>query len=171
MRRNDGSGEHERLVGLGKDFWSLFEGLGDAAYLIETSTGKILAANAQAAAQTGYSTDELVGMNIVDDLSVDPPPVSLEEVGKRFSRGKTVRFVHKKRRKDGSIYWDEVTVAPLPFPGIHVSLNRGPPPVSWDSRFVEPRHHRANKQGKVHSTGAEPASRHLRQHQCNYLCR
>lgn len=124
MRRNDGSGEHERLVGLGKDFWSLFQGLGDAAYLIETSTGKILAANAQAAAQTGYSTDELVGMNIVDDLSVDPPPVSLEEVKKRFSRGKTVRFVHKKRRKDGSIYWDEVTVAPLPFPGIHVSLNR-----------------------------------------------
>ena len=104
----------------------MFNGIGEAAYIVETNTGRILACNDQAAAQTGYSKDELVGMNILDDLSVTPPDVGIDALADKLARGERARFTHQKRRKDGTVYWEEVIVTPLRANGepIHISLDR-----------------------------------------------
>ncbi len=114
------------LAEFGKDFWILFEGIGDAAYLVETETGKILACNAQAVRQTGYSKEELIGMDIHSDLSAGDPDIGLQTLVDKLARRERARFKQLKRKKDGSLYWEEVITAPLRANGsrIHISLNR-----------------------------------------------
>lgn len=125
-RRNERAAEPQVLAGFGKDFWALFEGIGDAAYLVDTKTGGIIACNEQATVQTGYSKDEIIGMNILDDLSAGPPDIGLEVLKEKLSQEEKVRFVQQKRKKDGTLYWEEVITAPLRANGerIHISLNR-----------------------------------------------
>ena len=107
-------------------FQRLFEEMGDAAYLVETETGRILACNEAAVQQTGYSRDELLGLDIVSDLSCAPPDIGLDRLIEGLRKKEKVRFVQPKRRKDGSIYWEEVVVVPFKNGDhpIHISVNR-----------------------------------------------
>ena len=107
-------------------FQRLFEEMGDAAYLVETETGRILACNEAAAQQTGYTKDELLDLNILSDLSCGPPDIGLNRVVEGLRNKEKVRFIQPKLRKDGSVYWEEVVVVPFrngqrP---VHISVNR-----------------------------------------------
>ena len=107
-------------------FQRLFEEMGDAAYLVDTKTGKILASNEAAVQQTGYSRDELLGLDILSDLSFAPPNIGLDRLIEGLQKKEKVRFIQPKRRKDGSIYWEEVVVVPFRngHHPIHISVNR-----------------------------------------------
>lgn len=107
-------------------FRRLFEEMGDAAYLVETETGRILACNEAATQQTGYSKDELLGLNILFDLSCGAPDIGLDRLTEGLRKKEKVRFIQSKHRKDGSVYWEEVVVVPFRngLHPIHISVNR-----------------------------------------------
>ena len=107
-----------------------FEQLGDAIFITKVTGenhGRILSVNSTAAKQTGYSREELVGMNIEDDLAIkDPEPFTYEEGNKRLLRGETINFTEKKKKKNGDIYWTEVVVTRIDYEGkgAALSINR-----------------------------------------------
>jgi len=115
-------------VRTGSEGWFrlLFDEMGDAAFIVKTETGRILDCNKQAARQTGYSREELIGMSILDDLSAGAPDIGLSALVDKLARGERARFVQPKRRKDGTVYWEEVIVVPLPTEKekVYISLNR-----------------------------------------------
>jgi len=117
--------EWEDLSQTGALFRLLFERLADAVFIISFD-GTILDANPAASEQTGYSRDELIGMNIIHDLAVGRPSVPVEELKERLARGERVIFEERKRRKDGTIYWTECAAVRFEYHG-HVatlSVNR-----------------------------------------------
>lgn len=88
------------------------------------NAGEIIEANPAAAEMTGYSIDELRGMNIIDDISVN----EYEELKKgirekELIEKEEIRFKEKKRRKDGSTFWTEVLITPIDFEGEKVALS------------------------------------------------
>lgn len=98
-------------------FRRFFENLGDAVFVTKVGgedKGKILEVNPAAEEQTGYSREELLEMNIIEDLAVDGSKVTGQKpVDDRLSEGETITFLQKKRKKDGSEYWTEVVVTPI----------------------------------------------------------
>ncbi|MBS3737084.1 PAS domain S-box protein [Candidatus Bipolaricaulota bacterium] len=121
---------NDRLRQSRKRYKRYFDRLGDAVFITEVGGedhGSILDANSAAEDQTGYSLNELIGMNIATDFPVGrPEEFSNEEIDKKLSEGKTVSFTEKKRRKDGSVYWTEVIVNPIEHEGnpATLSINR-----------------------------------------------
>ncbi len=106
-----------------------FEKSGEAIYVLKMGGGdhgKILDVNPQAEVQSGYSRRELIGMNMVDDLSIEIVDMDSEEANKKLTSGETVTFTDRKERKDGSEYWSEVVVTPLQYEGkqANLSINR-----------------------------------------------
>lgn len=107
-----------------------FEELGDAIFILAMGGedhGRILDVNPTAAEQTGYSRKELIGLNMIEDLSSGQPQgMDYEEANEKLSRGETVSFTEKKERKDGSKYWTEVVVTPIDYEGreANLSINR-----------------------------------------------
>ena len=102
-------------------FKRLFNGLGDAVFVTkigEPDIGKILEVNPEALKQTGYTRDELLQMNIINDLYV-PETNELDIIiwDEMLKNGETVQTVDKKRRKDGSEYWTEIIITPIEFKG------------------------------------------------------
>ncbi|MBS3788444.1 PAS domain S-box protein [Candidatus Bipolaricaulota bacterium] len=120
----------EKLEETKERYKRYFEELGDAIFIIGMGGeeyGKILNVNSTAIDQTGYSREELVGMNMIQDLSLGSPlELDLEDANKKLSQGETVSFTEKKERKDGSNYWTEVVVTPIEYEGreANLSINR-----------------------------------------------
>lgn len=113
----------EKLRSSEEKFRSFFEDT-SVAIFINKIYGEVIEANPAAVEQTGYSRDELVGMNIADDLSVgEPVDVSLDRIKEKLREGETASFVEKKRRKDGTEYWTEVTVTPIEFESEKATLS------------------------------------------------
>ena len=107
-----------------------FDRLGDAVFITKVGGedhGCIIDANTAAEDQTGYSLNELIGMNIATDFPVGgPEELSNEEIDDKLVRGETVSFTEKKRGKDGTVYWTEVIVNPIEHEGepATLSINR-----------------------------------------------
>jgi diguanylate cyclase (GGDEF)-like protein/PAS domain S-box-containing protein len=118
-------GEGRAHGSLEERFAQLFEAMSDPAYLVHTESGRVLACNAAAVRQTGYSRRELIGMNIGADFKPADDKFDASSVAARLAAGGSARFAHRKRRKDGSAYWDEVLVVPFqPVPErVHISIN------------------------------------------------
>ncbi|MEF8798843.1 MAG: PAS domain S-box protein [Candidatus Bipolaricaulota bacterium] len=120
----------EKLQQSKERYQKYFDKTGDAIFILKMGGedhGKILEVNSSAVDQTGYSREELIGMNMLEDLSLEPPPdFDLEEADSKLSRGKTVQFTEKKEKKDGTEYWTEVVVTPLEYEGeqANLSINR-----------------------------------------------
>lgn len=102
-RARKGLAESERLFRL------LFQRLSDAVY-ITALDGTILVANPAAAAQSGYALEELVGLNLVRDLTVEVSEEDLARSRALISQGEAVRRKEQKRRRDGTLYWAECTL-------------------------------------------------------------
>lgn len=111
-------------------FKRLFEDLGDAVYVtqIGDKMGDILEVNSAAIKQSGYSREELLKMNIIDDLSIpnSGTEVSSEDSDRQLLSGGTVTYIEKKRRKNGEEYWTEIIITPVEFNGgkAGLSINR-----------------------------------------------
>ena len=106
-----------------------FEKSGEAIFILKMGGnrhGQILEANPRAEEQTGYSRDELIGLNLVKEISLEPVDMDMNEINDRLSAGETVTFTEKKNRKDGTEYWTEVVVTPLQYEGqrANLSINR-----------------------------------------------
>ncbi|MDD5264693.1 MAG: diguanylate cyclase [Candidatus Bipolaricaulis sp.] len=106
-------------------FAQLFEAMVDAAYLVDTESGRILACNAASVHQTGYPRSELIGKNIGTDFCSEGDEFDATAVAARLAAGESARFAHRKRRKDGTVFWDEVLVIPFQSEPdkIHISIN------------------------------------------------
>ncbi len=103
----------------------LFDNLGDAVF-IASRDGRILAANPAASQQTGYSHEELIGMNIIGDLTTAEPEITREKGAKRLAREETLFFEEEKHRKDGTTYISECVVTKIEYDGQpgNLSVNR-----------------------------------------------
>ncbi len=106
-------------------FAQLFEAMGDAAYLVHTESGRIIACNAAAVRQTGYSRKELVGKSIATGMipAGDNPDTTAATA--RLALGGSDRFVERKQRKDGTVYSEEIVVIPFQKnpENLHISIN------------------------------------------------
>ncbi|MBU0595683.1 PAS domain-containing protein, partial [Candidatus Bipolaricaulota bacterium] len=125
MPRNHGSGGRE-AAGRVERFNQLFATMMDAAFLVETLSGRILACNDAAEHLTGYARDELLGTDIGEELRIQNPDMTAEEILNSMAAGQGMRFIAKKHRKDGTAYWDDVVLVPFRGEGapVHVSINR-----------------------------------------------
>lgn len=121
---------NERLKRSRERYQTYFEKSGDAIFILGMKGeryGEILEANTTAVEQTGYSREELLGMNLLDDLALGSPvEMDSEAVREAISNGETVSFTERKERKDGSVYWTEVVVTPIRHEGqkANLSINR-----------------------------------------------
>lgn len=84
----------------------LFEGAGDAILILDTEgerAGRIVDANAAAAAMHGYAVDELRGMKIAD---LDTPAAAAEAPAliERMLRGEWLKKELDHRKKDGTVF-------------------------------------------------------------------
>ncbi|KXB07209.1 hypothetical protein AKJ51_01855 [candidate division MSBL1 archaeon SCGC-AAA382A20] len=130
----DDDGETIGILSSGRDiterkkaeerFRSFFMNAGDAIFITDFN-GDIMEANPAAADQTGYSHDELVEMNIVDDLRASVGKRENER-GEVIEKDEIVRFEETKKRKDGSEYETEVMLTLLDYKGEEavLSINR-----------------------------------------------
>lgn len=118
-RRNRAEAELRRSEALLKDgeerFRTLFEAAGDAFYLADVD-GRLIAANAEAERQTGYTKNELLALTVheVDALE------SAESLPAKFARarpGDIFAFESLHRRKDGSVYPVDVRVVVVEIDG------------------------------------------------------
>jgi len=128
MRKKDAKtppGKGRAQGSLEERFAQLFEAMSDPAYLVHTESGRVLACNAAAVRQTGYSRRELVGKNIGADFKPAGDEFDASPVAARLAAGGSARFAHRKKRKDGSTYWDEVLVVPFQTvpERVHISIN------------------------------------------------
>jgi len=95
-------------------FKELFVNIPDAIYITVfggENSGEILDANPAAELQSGYTVEELIGMNISKDLQAEWYDESLViERESEIDTRDLSRFREKKRKKDGTLYWTEVIV-------------------------------------------------------------
>jgi PAS domain S-box-containing protein len=91
---------------------AIFEATEDAVFVHDWDTGAILDVNPKACEMTGYSAAELRRMT-PGDFAGNRAPYTREEALRHIEAAKTggpVRFQWPRRRKDGALHWDEVTL-------------------------------------------------------------
>lgn len=117
----------DELLRSEKRFKALFEDLGDAVFVTKIggeNKGRILEVNSAAIKQTGYTRNELLNMNIINDIFISGSgEISTDEWEDKLNKGETVTTTEKKRRKDGTEFWTEVIVTSIDFKGERASLS------------------------------------------------
>lgn len=83
------------------------------AVIITDVNGTIEYVNHQASALSGYSSEELVGKNPRLLKSGKTPAADYEELWRTITSGATWSGELFNRRKDGSLYWQQTTIAPV----------------------------------------------------------
>lgn len=108
-------------------FRQLFMDLPDAIFLSRfacDNAGQIVNVNPAAERQTGYSRDELIGMNILQDLVLQEVKKAQDvQREKELLKRNSIQFSEKKRRKDGSEYWTEVVITLIEYENEKVALS------------------------------------------------
>jgi diguanylate cyclase (GGDEF)-like protein/PAS domain S-box-containing protein len=81
--------------------------------VITDATGTITWVNPAAEAMTGYASDELLGKHTRILKSGEHGPAFYEDLWRTVRRGETWSGTMVNRRKDGSLYHEEQTIAPV----------------------------------------------------------
>jgi len=108
-------------------FRQLFKYLPDAIFVTQiggSNAGQILDVNPAAEIQTGYTRDELIDMNLLQNLATeDSDKNELAEIEKRLLANETVYMTEKKLRKNGSEYWSEILITSIMYGNEKVALS------------------------------------------------
>lgn len=104
---------------------TLFESAGDAIYVLEAATGRIIKCNVRACLDLGYSRDELLKLSAAD-IEAGLTPEEIVAIHQQVQTGtiKTIEGAHK--RKGGTIFPVEIRLSSLaPFqPELLLSIVR-----------------------------------------------
>jgi len=84
-----------------------------SAVLITDKTGTIVYANQAFTDMSGYSADEAIGQNAGFYASGSTTPEVFAEMWAEVSQGKDWRGELQNRRKDGTLYWESLTITPI----------------------------------------------------------
>jgi len=98
---------------------TLFDGATDSIMILETERGKagnIVAANQAAAKTTGYTSEELLKLNIAD-LRTPLQASLVEDDFERVANGERLTFEILRRRKDGTTFPIEINTSVLSIEG------------------------------------------------------
>ncbi len=102
------------------DYRAIFEASEDAIFIHDSQSGAILDVNAKACSVYGYTREELRGMS-VGDISGNEKPYTDAEAKRLIAAvregGGPLRFEWRRRNKDGSEHWDEVTLKKVDIAG------------------------------------------------------
>ncbi|NQU67819.1 MAG: PAS domain S-box protein [Candidatus Marinimicrobia bacterium] len=115
------------LIKSEEKFRQLFMDLPDAIFLSHMggdNAGDIIDVNPTAEKQTGYTHEELIGKNIIKNLTVtEDKPYLLSQRENDLLKGNSILFTEKKRRKNGYEYWAEVLITPFEYENKQVALS------------------------------------------------
>jgi PAS domain S-box-containing protein len=110
----------EALAASEASYRAIFEASEDAIFLHDYESGAILDVNPKACSTYGYSREELKRLS-VGDLSGNVAPYTNEEALRLIREvragGGPLRFEWRRRNKDGSLHWDEVTLKKVDIAG------------------------------------------------------
>ena len=93
---------------------AIFEAAEDAIFIHDWATGAIVDVNAKASEVYGWSRDEMKRMTVAE-FSSGEPPYTAEQAAHWLALARLDRcppFEWHRRRKDGSLHWDEVRLKP-----------------------------------------------------------
>jgi PAS domain S-box-containing protein len=91
---------------------AIFEATEDAVFLLDWEGARILDVNPKAVATFGWSAEEFRRLS-VDDVSSGEPPYTAAHAMHwiaQAKRGAPVSFEWRRRNRDASLHWDEVTL-------------------------------------------------------------
>ncbi|NTV49069.1 MAG: transporter substrate-binding domain-containing protein [Geobacteraceae bacterium] len=97
-------------------FRDIFDSLADPVYIADME-GKIIAANAQASRDLGYSNEELRAKSIIDLDAIATSPEALSVQLRTLTDSKGIVFESIHQRKDGSQFPVEINVRLIDFDG------------------------------------------------------
>ena len=106
-RRSD-----DALAASWERFYSIVNTITEAIFLHDAATGRIVDVNDAATAMYGFSREELMGTD-AGALSAGEPPYTEEVAAGRVARavaGEPQSFEWHARRRDGSLFWVEVSL-------------------------------------------------------------
>ncbi|HET9700657.1 MAG TPA: PAS domain S-box protein [Burkholderiales bacterium] len=98
---------------------AIFEASEDAIFVHDWDSGAIVDVNPKACATYGYQREELLRLGVAD-LSSGVPPYTAQEAARQIEAAKAgspQRFEWHRRNRDGSLHWDEVSLAPANIAG------------------------------------------------------
>jgi len=104
--------EKERLLCLAEqNYHSIFDNAGDAIFIHDPETGRILDVNPQTCKMYGYTREELL-LRTVGDLSAGRPPYSQREAQELIAKAAAgpLLFEWLARHKNGRAFWVEVNL-------------------------------------------------------------
>jgi diguanylate cyclase (GGDEF)-like protein/PAS domain S-box-containing protein len=133
--------------------------------LVETSPGGVVLIDAQAPdrpvvyvnpafeAMTGYSAEELTGRNLrllqADDREQD----GRHRLRDAMTRGETCRVLLRNYRKDGTLFWNEMTVLPVRHPDGSITHFAGHHRDAGERLRIDPKAARDTLSGAHQPTG------------------
>ena len=105
----------EQLEGQNADLRKLLQAVEQSAnaVVITDLNGQIEYANPRFAEMTGYSVDEVLGQNPRVLQSGEHDQEYYQQLWDTILSGKAWRGEFRNMRKDGSLYWEEATIAPV----------------------------------------------------------
>jgi PAS domain S-box-containing protein len=100
------------LISREKKYWAVFNAPGDAIFIHEAASSKILESNQAVSEMFGYTPTETLHLNI-GDLSSGVHPYTFEEAAKRVAQvhqSSPQRFEWHARRKNGELFWVDIAL-------------------------------------------------------------
>jgi len=101
-------------------FQVIFDSVRDGIFIADPTTGRIIEANRAGCAMFDYSMDELIGGDI-GMLSSGAPaytPENAIEKHKKVGPGENITFEWQCKRRDGHLFWAEVSLSHATIGGI-----------------------------------------------------
>lgn len=81
--------------------------------ILTDHTSRILYVNKSVEKMTGYQVDELIGKKTRVFQSGETPIRTYQEMWQTIKRGKEWHGTLKNKRKDGTLYWEDITIIPI----------------------------------------------------------